>query len=73
MASCEAPSAPFEIPKRVCQCPTPCLMSGSGIPAAEAKLCRKCRSEPRIEGTATVVSVCVLNRGHRGRHSWGRS
>lgn len=72
MDACEIPSAPFHVPNKVCQCPTPVLMSGTGIPEAEAKLCRKCGEEPTIEGSVLVVSVCVLNRGHRGRHSWAR-
>lgn len=73
MAYCERPSAPFPIANLVCQCPTPSLMSGTGIPEAVAKLCRGCHTEPRQEGTRLAVSVCVLKASHRGRCSWGRS
>ncbi len=70
---CDLASPPFDLPRLVCKCDgPPSLLSGTGIPEAEGKLCRRCGVEPAIDGTVSATSVCVLARSHRGRHSWQR-
>lgn len=70
-AYCELASPPFEVDNLVCECDKPpLLMSGTGIPEDEGKRCRRCFAVPRVEGKKPCVSICVLKRNHRGRHSW---